>query len=135
MNQAAMELVDKAKGRLEKFYGGAALVQQQATSESSLFQAPSFAQVRAHARARSDMEVDDDDTETETQSQRQKSGVIAMMDQIIRDLEMGMKDSENTEKTAQKDYGELMTESQETRAQDVKSITDKSAAKADLEGK
>merc|ERR1719311_1033482 len=65
MNQAAVELVGKAKARLEKFYGGAAFVQQQATPESGLFQAPSFAQVRAHAlaRAHDEMEVDDDDSE------------------------------------------------------------------------
>merc|ERR1719160_958371 len=135
MNQAAVELVGKAKARLEKFYGGAAFVQQQATPEGGLFQAPSFAQVRAHARARDEMEVDDDDSDTQTSTQRKEGGVIAMMDGIIRDLEMDMKDMENAEKTAQADYADLMSESQETRAQDEKSITDKSAAKADLEAK
>merc|ERR1719321_943106 len=42
---------------------------------------------------------------------------------------------EYEEKTGQKDYGELMGDSQATRATDVKSITDKEAAKADLEEK
>jgi len=135
MNQAAVELVGKAKARLEKFYGGAAFVQQQATPESGLFQAPSFAQVRAHARARDEMEVDDDDSETQTQTSTQRSGVIAMMDGIIHDLEMEMKDMENAEKTGQADYADLMSECQETRAQNEKGITDKSAAKADLEAK
>merc|ERR1719240_1202582 len=61
------------------------------------------------------------------------AGVIGMMDMIIRDLENGMKDAEYEEKTAQKDYAELMADSQETRAQDVKSITDKESAKASTE--
>merc|ERR1719262_100460 len=135
MNQAAVELVGKAKDRLAKFYGGAALIQQQAVPEGGLFQVPSFAQVRAHARARDEMESDEDDSDTQTATQKQQSGVIAMMDQIIHDLEMDMKDMENAEKTAQADYADLMSESQETRAQDSKSIADKSAAKADLEGK
>merc|ERR1719321_958467 len=137
MNQAAVELVGKAKARLEKFYGGAAFVQQQATPEGGIFQAPSFVQVRAHARARDEMEVDEDDTETQTETtaQRKEGGVIAMMDQILHDLAMDVKDMENAEKTAQADYADLMAESQETRAQDEKSITDKSAAKADLEAK
>merc|ERR1719473_801234 len=54
---------------------------------------------------------------------------------IIKDLETDMKDSEYAEKTAMDDYGKLMSESQATRMQDEKSITDKSAAKAELEGK
>merc|ERR1719321_1428184 len=137
MNQAAVELVGKAKARLEKFYGGAAFVQQQATPEGGIFQAPSFVQVRAHARARDEMEVDEDDseTQTETAAQKKEGGVIAMMDGIIHDLEMDMKDMENAEKTGQADYATLMSESQESRAQSEKGITDKSATKADLEAK
>merc|ERR1719191_2048439 len=83
------------------------------------------------------MEVDEDDTETQTETtaQKKEGGVIAMMDQILHDLAMDVKDMENAEKTAQADYADLMAESQETRAQDSKSIADKSAAKADLEGK
>merc|ERR1719235_1671847 len=87
MNQAAVELVGKAKARLEKFYGGAAFVQQQAAPEGGLFQAPSFAQVRAHARARDEMEADEDDSESETSTQHKEGGVIAMMNQIIGDPE------------------------------------------------
>merc|ERR1719262_160359 len=139
MNQAAVELVGKAKARLEKFYGGAAFVQQRATPEGGLFQASNFAQIRAHARARArdEMDTDDDETETQTETaaQKKEGGVIAMMDQILHDMAMDLKDMENAEKTGQADYADLMAESQETRAQDSKSIADKSAAKADLEGK
>merc|ERR1719446_614864 len=54
---------------------------------------------------------------------------------ITKELEGDAKDSEYEEKTAQKDYAEIMADSQATRAQDSKSITDKSAAKATLEEK
>merc|ERR1719235_1761537 len=58
-----------------------------------------------------------------------------MMDTIVSDLKADMKDSEYEEKTAQKDYAELMSDSQETRAGDVKSLTGKTASKAEIEGK
>merc|ERR1719443_1746241 len=44
-----------------------------------------------------------------------------------------MKEAEYAEKTAQKDYAELMTDSQETRAGDAKSLTGKETAKATTE--
>merc|ERR1719201_1179785 len=80
MSQAAIELVGKAKKRLEKFYGGAALLQEEATPQGTLFQAPAFVQIKAHARARDEMEVQEDDTDTETSTQKKEGGVIAMME-------------------------------------------------------
>merc|ERR1740130_1417173 len=58
-----------------------------------------------------------------------------MMDGIIRDLEIDMKDAEYEEKTAQDDYAKIMGDSQATRQQDTKSIADKVGTKAGLEGK
>merc|ERR1719506_1399563 len=46
-----------------------------------------------------------------------------------------VKDAEYDEKTAAKEYAELMEESKETRAADSKAIVDKTAAKAEHEGK
>merc|ERR1719408_667047 len=60
------------------------------------------------------------------------TGVVALMDMITKELGDDMKDAEYDEKTAQKDYAELMADSQETRAQNAKSITAKEAAKAEL---
>merc|ERR550514_901552 len=62
-------------------------------------------------------------------------GVLALMDKIVGELESDMKDAGYAEKTAQKDYAELMTDSQAARAQDAKSIVDKEAAKATMEEK
>jgi len=136
MGQAAVGLVGKAKARMEKFYSPSFL-------EAQTQQAPGFLQIRAH-RARRDLfgltEEQDQPEAPETFSGEVKkneksAGVIGMMDMIIKDLEMDMKDAEYEEKTAQEDYAKLMSESEATRQQDSKSITDKSATKADLEGK
>merc|ERR1719197_1841190 len=107
-------------------------------------QAPGFLQIRAHRARRDLFSLSEDDQEDQPQApetfsgevkkNEKSAGVIGMMDMIIRDLENDMKDAEYEEKTAQEDYGKLMSESEATRQQDVKSVTDKSAAKADLEG-
>jgi len=56
-----------------------------------------------------------------------------MMDTIISDLKSDMKESEYAEKTAQKDYAELMGDSQATRAGDVTALTGKETTKAQAE--
>jgi hypothetical protein len=64
----------------------------------------------------------------------QKSGsIMALMDKLAGELKTDVKEAEFEEKESQKDYEELLAEAQKTRADDVKSISDKSAAKADLE--
>merc|ERR1719420_1580007 len=78
----------------------------------------------------------DSNTEEQTHQRSAKSGgVMALMDSIIHDTEMAMKDAEFAEKEAQDDYAEVMSDAQTNRAQDSKSMTDKTAAKADLEAK
>eukprot|EP00746_Dinoflagellata_sp_MGD_P167377 gnl/MRDRNA2_/MRDRNA2_97949_c0_seq1.p1 gnl/MRDRNA2_/MRDRNA2_97949_c0~~gnl/MRDRNA2_/MRDRNA2_97949_c0_seq1.p1 ORF type:complete len:179 (+),score=52.24 gnl/MRDRNA2_/MRDRNA2_97949_c0_seq1:3-539(+) len=62
-------------------------------------------------------------------------GVLQLMDNLVNELKASLAEAQYSEKTAQKEYQELMSESQETRSQDSKSLTDKSAGKANLEGK
>merc|ERR1719235_43623 len=57
------------------------------------------------------------------------------MDSIMKELEDDMKDGEYDEKTAQKDYAELMSDSQESRKANAESITEKEAAKASISEK
>merc|ERR1719451_22512 len=63
------------------------------------------------------------------------NGVIALMDMLLKELQDGIVEAENEEKTAQMDYERLMSESQESRATMVESITSKEVAKADLDSK
>merc|ERR1719401_1789432 len=56
-----------------------------------------------------------------------------MIDLLISDLEKEMTEAEMQEKTSQEDYEQLMKDSAEKRAIDSKSLTEKGAAKADMD--
>merc|ERR1719487_1290525 len=57
-----------------------------------------------------------------------------MMDTMVADLDKEMQTAEVEEKNAQEEYEEFISDSAEKRALDSKAITDKSAAKAEMEG-
>jgi septal ring factor EnvC (AmiA/AmiB activator) len=61
------------------------------------------------------------------------TGVIAMVDLLIADLDKEMQEAETNEKDAQKEYEAFMEDAAEKRATDSKSITDKEGYKADAE--
>lgn len=140
LNQAAAALLDKAKNRMQKFYNPTlyrAPPKTEGSMEEKIIDAGSFVQVSAHS--------DEDSFASPPQApetfsggvqKNQKSaGVIGLMDMMIKELETDGKDAEYEEKTAQKDYQALMGDSEESRAQHTKSITDKAASKAQNEGK
>jgi len=62
------------------------------------------------------------------------SGIVAMMDLLVQDLDKAMTESETEEKDAQADYEKSTTDAADKRRQDSKSLTDKEAAKADMAG-
>merc|ERR1740121_1888115 len=64
----------------------------------------------------------------------ENTGVIAMIDLLIRDLDKEMVESETAEKDAQKDYETLMSDSAAKRTADSSLLTEKSVTKASLEG-
>jgi len=129
MSEASLQLLDKAKTRLNKFYNPA-LVQYKSLDQFESG-APSFVQVRAHA----DAEMWDSESDAQQTTHKESPGVIALMDQIMHDIQADMKDAENSEKSATSNYMALMDKSSESRSGDVKSVTDKEAAKSEMEGK
>jgi predicted nucleic acid-binding Zn-ribbon protein len=66
-------------------------------------------------------------------AQQEATGVLAMIDMLVADLDKEIQTMEVDEKNAQEEYEELMAASAAKRASDVKSIADKEGAKADLE--
>jgi uncharacterized protein YoxC len=141
LNEAAVQLVGKAKNRLQKFYNPTmykAPPKKEMSMEEKIM-ANGFVQIRAHARDEEDSDVAPpvapDMPSGEYQKSEKSAGVIGLMDMMVREIETDMKDAEYEEKTAQDDYGKLMAESEETRAANSKGITTKNAAKATLEGK
>merc|ERR1719428_2420974 len=131
MSGVAVGLVEKAKNRLNKFYNPT--VYKEPESEDSF-----FAQI-AVKTLRSGIHLKQPEA-PETfgayeKSEGKSSGVIALMDSIIHELKDDIQESHNVEKTAQRDYEELMKNSQEKRLQLSKSIKSQESSKADLSSK
>merc|ERR1719281_1139648 len=64
----------------------------------------------------------------------QKSGgIMALMDMMVNEMKASLQEAKFAEKQAQSDYVELMADSQETRAQNGKSIVTESGTKAEGE--
>jgi hypothetical protein len=134
LSEVAVGLLAKAKNRMQKFYNPTlykAAPKTENTMEEKIIEAGTFAQVRAHVAPPPPPET----FSGSVQKNEKSGGVLALMDKISGELEADMKDAGYAEKTAQKEYAELMADSQTTRAQDSKSIVDKEAAKATMEEK
>merc|ERR1719281_189382 len=132
LNEVAVQLVGKAKNRMQKFYNPTlykAPPKKEMSMEDKIMQAGMFVQVREDVAPPPAPEMPSGPVKKNEKS----AGVIGMMDEIIRDLENDMKDMEYEEKTAQKDYAELMADSQATRAGDSKALTGKQTTKAEVE--
>eukprot|EP00746_Dinoflagellata_sp_MGD_P149655 gnl/MRDRNA2_/MRDRNA2_81657_c0_seq5.p1 gnl/MRDRNA2_/MRDRNA2_81657_c0~~gnl/MRDRNA2_/MRDRNA2_81657_c0_seq5.p1 ORF type:complete len:721 (+),score=251.65 gnl/MRDRNA2_/MRDRNA2_81657_c0_seq5:77-2164(+) len=137
LSEVAVGLIGKAKQRLQKFYNPTlykAAPKTEMTMEEKIITAGTFAQVHIHKSAVAPPPAPETFGAYEKSTEK-SGGVMALMDSITKELEADAKDSEYEEKTAQKEYAELMADSQATRAQDSKSIIDKEAAKATLEEK
>jgi len=115
-DKAAKELLDFAKNRLNKFYN------------PKMYKAPEgLVQVHAH-------DAPPPPPQAPGAAKKQESGgVIAMIDTLIKELDMEMTEAETEEKLAQEEYEDMMAESAKKRASDSKSLADKEAQKGDLE--
>merc|ERR1712151_814428 len=64
----------------------------------------------------------------------ENSGVLAMIDLLVQDLDKEMSESTAAEKDAQADYEQLMNDSAAKRKADSALLTEKTAIKASMEG-
>jgi len=140
LNEAAMQLIEKAKNRLQKFYNPSmykAAPKTENTMEEKIIEAGTFVQIKAH---------DEEDDEVAPpvapeapggayQKSEKSAGVIGLMDMMVKEIETDMKDAAYEEKTSQADYAKLMEESQASRAANSKAIVTKAGSKAELESK
>merc|ERR1719335_415565 len=144
LNEAAIQLIGKAKNRLQKFYNPTmykAPPKKEMSMEEKIMQAGSFAEIQSHARSDEDLDSDVAPPQAPeapggTYKKSEKSaGVMGLMDMMVGELESDMKDAEYEEKTAQDDYMKLMSNSQATREANTKGITAKEVAKSEMESK
>jgi len=149
LNEVALELIGKAKNRLQKFYnpslykappkkemtmeekiiasGSSALVQQEAAFDSDT----SFVQIRRISRV---APPEAPEGPGAFKKSGKSAGVLALMDMIMGEVKTSVQEMKMNEKYAQKDYVQLMEDSKESRATDLKSLTEAESSKADLEG-
>jgi len=144
LTEAAISLIGKAKNRMQKFYNPALYKPEpkvELSAEDKIISnlgGASFVQVHHHSH-RSKITAPKFEGSFLQQPYEKKTeksgGALALMDSIVADLKLSLGEAEHDEKTSTTDYTELMADSQASRASDSKAITDKSAAKADLEAK
>ena len=120
---AAKEILLFAKNRLNKFYAPK-LYKPELLQESGL-----FVQVSAHEQ-RGAPPPPPESFNAYTKKSEEGAGVTGMIDLLVRELDAELQESEINEKDAQTDYETLMAESSTKRADDSKSISDKTASKA-----
>merc|ERR1719517_360800 len=150
-NTAAKELILFAKNRLNKFYNPALYKpppKRQLSEGDQIYEnaggdipteAPGGIANTGISFMQVSMRKDAPPPPPATAAAYKKKGgesnsIIAMMDLLVKDLDEEMTVSETEEKNAQAAYEKTIAEAAEKRRQDSKSLTDKEASKADLEG-
>jgi len=133
-DSAAKELLGLAKNRLLKFYSPKLHKPEKTIEESE--QAPVLAQVLAHSRrsvgARAAAPAAPESFGPYAKKSQESTGVIAMIDLLIKDLDKQMTEAETAERDAQADYEGAMKDAAEKRTADSKLLTEKGAEKASL---
>jgi len=155
-NGAAKELLGFAKNRLNKFYNPKlykAAPKTELSAEDRIFvseggtppptAAPggiagtgisAFAEISVHLQDKAAPPPPPETFGAYKKKGEENTGVLAMMDLLVKDLDKEMQESGVEEKNAQADYEDMMKHSAEKRALDSKAITEKGSAKAELEG-
>merc|ERR1719326_2593788 len=121
-NQAAVELLGMAKNRLNKFYNPTLYKAPEPVAEEEF-----FAQFAHRANPGPPPET----FSGEYKKSESSGGVMAMMDQMMKDVEMDLQSAKHDEADAQKDYEETMKDSASKREEDSKLMVEKGAAKAE----
>merc|ERR1719379_2695356 len=159
-NGAALQLIEKAKNKLFKFYrpnlykeapvkelteeekilAASGRSDMIATAAPEMIAGTSIAAVQTdyaqlHQRTAAAPPPPPATWDAYQKKDGKSNGVISLMDMLIKELQDGITEAEHEEKTAQSDYERLMSESQASRATMVESITSKEVAKADLDTK
>jgi len=143
---AAKDLLNVAKKTLAKVYAPQVALAQRADGEeddaveqedseaaeggAGAASSPSFLQSTSRSRRKAAAAAHLGKYKTQTEA---GASIISMLDTLLTDLEKDMVRAETEEKAAQQDYEEMMADASTKRRQDSKALTEKGAAKADLQ--
>merc|ERR1719356_485798 len=92
-----------------------------------------MAQVSAHVQFKDAPPAPPETFGPYSKKTEETTGVIAMIDLLIKDLDKEMTVAETDEKAAQTEYEQLMADSAAKRSADSKALTEKEATKAQTE--
>jgi len=154
-DSAAKEVLAFAKNRLNKFYNpklykpppkvelsaedriysnqGGVLTTVAPGGIANTGIAASFAQVSLHTQRRAAPAAPPSTWAAYASKSEENTGVIAMIDLLIKDLDKEMTEAETDEKNSQAEYETMMKDSAVKRTTDSKALSQKSSAKADTE--
>merc|ERR1719271_569945 len=125
-NQAAVELLGMAKNRLNKFYNPSLYKEPEKKDDEDLLE---ISTRRAAPGPPPEM------PSGEYKKSESSSGVIAMIDEMVNDVEDDIAEAKRDEEEAQKDYEEAMNDAAVKRSDDSKLIVTKEGEKAEMTGK
>jgi len=125
-NQAALELIKMATNRMNKFY------------QPSLYKAPPTTTVEDSpygfvqlSLRKAEPGPAPETFEGDYKKSEGSTNIIAMMNQMTKDVEMDIQEGKHEEETAQKDYESAMKDAATKRSDDSKLMVEKNGAKAD----
>merc|ERR1719382_1873724 len=129
-----------ARNRLNKFYNPKLYkppAKEELTREDHIvsnFGGAMLAEVSVHAQNKDAPPPPPETWGAYSKKSEESTGVIAMIDLLIKELDTEMTEATTQEKEDQKDYEDMMSDSAEKRALDSKTLADKGELKASLEG-
>jgi len=144
-NNAAVQLVERAKNRMQKFYNPKLYKpepKRELTEEERITVnmggtlAPTMPPTLLQVSARTHLRQPEAFPQTQAnyaKASEEAGGVLAMMDMLKADIEKETQEMDFEEKDSQKEYEAMVNEAAEKRANDKKTIQKKEAAKAACE--
>jgi len=131
-NSAAKDLLGMAKNRMNKFYNPkAAFIQAPAPTDSLFVQQNLMARDAPQEQESSSSALAGIFLQVSSRSGG-GGGVVALISQLVHDVELDMQEAKKNEENSQKDYEEAMVEASEKRAADSKLIVTREEEKAQI---
>jgi len=131
----AKEVLLWAKNRLNKFYNPKLYkpaAKAELSSEGRIVESFKLVQISQHVRAEA-APPPAPETADYSKKGEESTGVIAMIDLLVAEMDKEMTEAEAEEKNAQDDYEKFVEDCKEKRRADTKSMEDKESSKADME--
>merc|ERR1719356_1861368 len=132
---AAKELLLFAKNRLNQFYNPKLYnppAKKELSEMGAISRDMSFVQVRQHAQVKSKIEPPPETWDAYAKKSEESTGVIAMIDLLVKDLDTEMTEAKVEETNSQEEYDKTIAEAKADRVGLSKALKTKNAAKADL---